>query len=168
MSSHLTMVANPCATFSRASTWICEISSSSNADEWGTLVTAASISSGVQLLLTETGHPTRAYCSNKFAAGCRLPLHIGNTRPRNFPLMTPSGPVNSSSNAIGHQRMPLLNCFSTNFAEYCPVLVLYVQLPPTRSTHTVFSGWRQVESACLTGVLNSVLGIADGRSDLSQ
>ena len=32
MSSHLTMVSNPCADFSRALTWICEIASSSNAN----------------------------------------------------------------------------------------------------------------------------------------
>ena len=61
MSSHLTMVANPCAAFSRASNWICEIVLSSNANEWGPLVTAVSISSGVQSLPTNTGHPTCAY-----------------------------------------------------------------------------------------------------------
>ena len=42
-SSQLTMVANLCANFSCASTWICEIVSSSNADEWEPLVTASSI-----------------------------------------------------------------------------------------------------------------------------
>ena len=47
---------------------------------------------------TETGHQTRAYCSNKFSARCRLALPLGNTIPRNFPSMTPSVPVNSSSN----------------------------------------------------------------------
>ena len=98
MSSHLTIVAKPFADFSRVSSWIYEIASSSNADEWVLLVTAASISSGVQSRPTETGHPTRTYRSNKFSARCRLALHLGNTRPRNFPSMTPSGPVNSLSN----------------------------------------------------------------------
>ena len=85
MSSHLTMVENPCADFSYASTWICENLSSSNDDEWGPLVTDASISYGFQSCPTKTGHPTCAYCSNKFAAGCCLALHLGNMRPRNFP-----------------------------------------------------------------------------------
>ena len=35
MSSHLTMVAKSCVDFPLASTYICEISSSSNAKEWG-------------------------------------------------------------------------------------------------------------------------------------
>ena len=47
ISSRLTMVENPCAVFSRASTWIFNIVSYSNADEWEPLVTAAFISSGV-------------------------------------------------------------------------------------------------------------------------
>ena len=96
--SHLTVFANPCADFPCASTWICEIASSFNADEWGPLVTDAYISSGVQSRPTDTRHPARTYCSNKFAARCRLALHIRKTRPRNFPRMTPSDPVNSSSN----------------------------------------------------------------------
>ena len=79
------MVANPWADFSRDSTRICEIASSSNADEWGPLVTAASVSSGIQLSPTESGNPARAYCSNKFAAGCCLALHLGKTIPRKFP-----------------------------------------------------------------------------------
>ena len=77
---------------------VCVGTMSSNDDKWGPLVTASSISYGVQSRPTETRHPTCAYCSNKFAAGCRLALHLGNMRPRNFPSMTPSGPVNSSSN----------------------------------------------------------------------
>ena len=43
MQPHFTMVANPFADFSRESTWIFAISLSSNVDEWGTLVNAASI-----------------------------------------------------------------------------------------------------------------------------
>ena len=100
MSSHLTMVANPCDAFYHGLTWICEIESSSNVDDWGPLVTAASISSGVQSRPTETGHTTRAYCSNKFSARYRLTLHLGNMRPHNFSSMNPSGPVNSSSNRL--------------------------------------------------------------------
>ena len=61
MLSHLTMVANPCSDFSRSSTCIFVITLSSNADEWGTLVTDASLSSGVQSRPIKTGHPTRAY-----------------------------------------------------------------------------------------------------------
>ena len=97
-SFHLNMVANSCAAFSRASTWFYGIASSYNADEWGGLVTAASISSGFQSRPTETRHLTRAYLSNKCSAGCRLALHLGNTRPRNFTSMTPYVPVRSSSN----------------------------------------------------------------------
>ena len=98
MSSHLTIFSNPCADFSCALTCICEVESSSNADEFGTLVTAASISSGVLLHQTDTRHPTCAYCSIKFAAGCCLALYLENTRPHYFPSMTPSEPVNYSSN----------------------------------------------------------------------
>ena len=119
MSSHLTMVANPCADFSRASTWICEIASSSNSYEWGILFTAASISYGVQSRPTKTGHPTHVYCSNKFAAGCRLAFHLGNTIPCNFPLMTPSGPVNSSSN----RRRSSSNAVADLFFHQCCVML---------------------------------------------
>ena len=97
MSSHLKMVTNPCATFYRASTWICEIASSYNANEWGALVTTDSISSGAQLRPTKTGHPTCAYCSNKLASECCLALHLENTIPCKFLSMTPSFRVNSSS-----------------------------------------------------------------------
>ena len=107
MSHHITMVEDTCADFSRSVTWIFEIASSSNADEWVPLFTAASISYGVQLHPTNTGLLTCAYCSNKFAARCRLALHLVNTIPSDFPVMTPSGPVNSllnrrwsSSNAV--------------------------------------------------------------------
>ena len=123
MSSHLTMVAKYCAAFTHASTWICEIASYSNADEWGPLITAAYISSGVQLRPTETGHPTHAYCSNKFSTRCQLALHLGNTRPRNFLSLTKSSPVNSSSNLSWslentvdhlyfHQCHGTLSCFN--------------------------------------------------------
>ena len=115
MSSHRTMVANPCAAFSRALTWICEIESSSNADEWGKLVTADSISSEVQSCPTKTGHLTRAYCSNKLAAGCRLALNLGNLRPRNFPLMNPYGPVNYLSN----RRQSSANAIADLFTNQC-------------------------------------------------
>ena len=98
MLSQFAMVANPCADFSRALTWICEIALHYNANKWGPLVTAAYISSGSQLRPTETGYPTHAYFSNKFDAGYILALHLENIRPHNFPLMTPSVPVNSSSN----------------------------------------------------------------------
>ena len=43
MQSHLTVVANPWAAFYCASTWILLFASSSNANEWGPLVTSASI-----------------------------------------------------------------------------------------------------------------------------
>ena len=115
MSSNLTMVVNPCAAFPHASNWICEIASSSNADEWGTLFTDASILSGVQSRPTETGHPARAYCSNKFAAGCRLTLHLENTRPRNFPSMTPPGPFKSSSNRRWSSANAVADLFSHQY-----------------------------------------------------
>ena len=70
--------------------------------------------------------------------------------------------------AIVHQPTVLMTFFFTNVAERCPVLVLVVQLPPTRLTHAFFSGWRQIKSARPTLVLNSVLGIADDCSNLSQ
>ena len=98
MSSHLTMVASPYADFFCALAWIIEISSPSNDYEWGSLVTSASISSGVQSRPTETGHLTHAYCSKKIASGCCLILHLRNTKPFNFSLMTPFVLVNSSSN----------------------------------------------------------------------
>ena len=98
MSSHLTIVSNPCDDFSCVLTWIIAISSYYNTEEWGTLVTAASTSFRLQLRPTNTRHPTRAYCSNKFSFGCCLALHLGNTRPCNFPLMTTSVTVNCSSN----------------------------------------------------------------------
>ena len=98
MSSHHKIVANPCADFPRASTWISATASYYNAKKWGTFVTADSISSGVQSRPTETGHLTRAYCSNKLAARCWVALRILNKRPCKFPSMTPSGPVKSSSN----------------------------------------------------------------------
>ena len=115
MSSHPTMVANCCPAFSRASTWICEIASSSNADEWGPLVTADSISSGFHSRPNDTRHPTRAYCSNRFSAGCRLALHLGNIKPRNCPSMNPSGPVNSSSN----RRQSSSNIVADLFFHQC-------------------------------------------------
>ena len=98
VSSNLTMVEKPHAAFCRALTWICEVASYFNADEWGILFTAASILSVSQSRPTKTGHTTRAYYSNKCSSGCCLALHLGNTRPRNFPLMNTSGPVNSPSN----------------------------------------------------------------------
>ena len=115
ISSHLTMVENPCADFSCALTWICAISYSSDPDEWRHLVTAASVSSGFQSRPTETWHPTRAYCSNKFSAGCCLALHLGNMRPRNFSYMTSSGPVNSSSN----RRCSSVNAVADLFSHQC-------------------------------------------------
>ena len=141
MSSRLTMVANPCANVSRASTWICEIASYSNVDEWGRLVTSASILSGDQSHPTETRHPTCTYCGNKFATECFLALHLGNTRPCNFPSMTPSGPVNylsnlcrSSVNAVAdlffHQCCKTLSPFgvgcaaATNTLDLCFVIWL--------------------------------------------
>ena len=161
MPPHLTMVANTCAAFSH----FC--ASSYNADEWRPLVTDDSILSGVHLRPTETRHPNCAYGSNKFAAGCRLAIHLGNTIPRNFPSMTPSVPVNSSSNRRPSSSSAIADLFCTNIAEHCPVLVLAVQLPPTRSTWAFFSGWHQIESARPNLVLHSVLGIVYGRSDLS-
>ena len=115
MSYHLTMVANPCAAFYRDLTWICEIASSYNADKWGPLVTAAYKSSGAQSRPTETRRPTRAYCSNKFAAGCCLALRLVNTRPRKFPSMNPYGPVNSLSN----RRWSSANAVSNLFSHQC-------------------------------------------------
>ena len=117
MSSHLTIVGKTCAAFYRDSTWICVIASYSNANDWGTLVTAASISSGVQSCPTETGHPTRAYCSNKFSSGWRLALHLGNTIPHNFPPMTSYRLVNSSSN---HRRSSA-NAVAGMFIHQCRV-----------------------------------------------
>ena len=131
------MVANRCADFTRASNWICEIASSSNYDQCGPLATSASIYSGVQFRTTETGHPTSAYFSNKFRAWCCFALHLGNTRPHNFPSMATSGPdKNPRVTAVGHQPMPLLTCFPTNVVEHFPVLVLDDHLPPTRSTRS--------------------------------
>ena len=43
MSYNLSMVANPSDDFPRASTWISEITSSSNADEWGSLIMLTTI-----------------------------------------------------------------------------------------------------------------------------
>ena len=139
------MVAKPCADFYRASTWICEIETSSNADEWGPLVSTVSISSGFQSRPTETRHLTRSYCSNKFAAGCRLAFHLENMRPCNFPSMTPSGPVNSminlyqsSSNAVPdlffHQCRGRLYRFSVGCAVAANTLDLRfsLQLAPDR------------------------------------
>ena len=117
---------------------IIEITLSSNSDEWGPLVTAVSISSGVQALPSETVHTTHAYCSNKFAAGCRLAPHLVNTSARDFPLMNPFGLVNPHVTAISRQPTPFLTCFSTNVAERCLILVLDVQLKPTRTTR-IFS-----------------------------
>ena len=168
MLSYLTMVANPYAAFSRVLNWTFETTSSSNTDEWGTLVTAASISSGFQLRTTETGHPICAYCSNKFAAGCCLALYLGNTRPRNFLLMTPSGSVISSGNRRLSSSNAVADLFSRNVTERCPVFVLAVQLPPTRSTCAFSSVLRRFESARPTRVLNLVLRILDGRSNLSR
>ena len=84
-------------------------------DEWGPLVLAASISSGVQSCPTDTGHLTRAYLSNKYSAGCRLTLHIANTRPCKFPSMTPSGRVNFFSN----HRWSSSNAVSDLFSHQC-------------------------------------------------
>ena len=64
---------------------------------------------------TKTGHPTRSYCSNKFVAGCRLTLHIGNAIPRNYPYMTPYVPVNSSNNS----RRSSANAFDDLFSHQC-------------------------------------------------
>ena len=168
MSSHLTMVTNPCSDFSCASTWIFEIASSSNDDEWGILVTDAFISYGVQSRLTKIGHPNRAYCSNKFASGCCLALHLGNTRPCNFPLMNPYGPVNPSSN----RRQSWANAVSDMFFHQCCGTLSRFVVGCTAAANALdlrfFSGSRRVESARPNGVLNSMLGIADGRSDLNQ
>ena len=109
------MVANLSALFSNASTWIFEIASSTNSDEWEPLGTAASMSSGVQSLPTMTGHPICAYYSNKFAARCRLDLHLGNTRPRKFPSMTLYGTVNPSSNC----RWSSYNAVADLFSDKC-------------------------------------------------
>ena len=165
MSSHLTMIANPCAAFSRASTCIFEIASSSNADEWGTLVTAAPITSGFQSRPTETGHPTRAYCIKTFAAGCHLTLHLGNTRPHNFPSMTPSGTVKSPSNC----RRSSANAVADLFLHQCRGTLYFFGAGCTATANALnsrfFSGLRRVKSARPTCVLNSMLGIADWRSD---
>ena len=117
MLSHLTIFAKPCAAFSCASTWMYENVSSSNYDEWGTLVNTDSISSGAQSRPTKTGHPTRAYCSNKFSAGCCLTLHIGNTIPHNFPSMTQSDPVNSYSNRRRSSANAFADLFPINVAS---------------------------------------------------
>ena len=69
--------------------------------------------------------------------------------------------------AVYNQPMPLLTCFYTNVAERCPILVLAVQLPPTRLTRAFYSGWSCIKSARPNGVLNSVLIIADWRYELS-
>ena len=167
MSSHLTIVTNPCAAFTIATTWICEIASCSKSDEWGTLVTPVSISSGVESRPTKIGHPTRAYYSNKFSAGCRLALHLGDKRPRHFQLMNTSSPVISLINHRWSSDNDVVHLFFTNVAECYPVLVLSVQMLPMLLTSAFLSGSLQVESARPTRVLNSMLGIADGRSDLS-
>ena len=135
MLSHPTIVENPCASFPRASTWICEIASSFNVDEWENLVISASISYGFQSRPTNNGHPTHAYCNNKFAARFCLDLHIGNAISPNFPSTTPSVPVNSLSNRRRSSANSVADLFFTNVAEHCPVLVLAVQLPSMRSTH---------------------------------
>ena len=49
--------------------------------------------------------------------------------------------------SVGHQPTPLLNCFPTNVAERCPVLVLVVQLPPMRSTRDFFL-WLESDREC--------------------
>ena len=69
---------------------------------------------------------------------------------------------------VGNQPTPLLTCFSTNVSEWCPVSVLVVQLPPPLSNCAFYSGWIQVEIVCPTCVLDLILGIADGRSNLSR
>ena len=72
-------------------------------------------SSGFQLCPIETRHLTRGYTSNKFATGCRLALHLGNTIPRNFQSMTPSGPVISLSN----RRRSSANAVDDLFSHQC-------------------------------------------------
>ena len=167
MLSHRIMFANPFADFPCASTYIFEIALSSNTDEWGTLVTAAPISSGVQSRPTKTGHPTRAYFSNKFATGCRLALHLGNTRRRNFPDMTPSLPVYSLSNRHWSSTNAVAELFSH---QYCRTLSR-LSVGCTAAANTLdsrfFSGSLRVESAHPNRVLNLVLVIADGRYDSS-
>ena len=151
MSSHLSTVAIPCDAFSCASTWVFEISSSYNADEWGPLVTAASISSGGQLRPTETRHPTRVYRSNKFASGCCLALHIENTIPRNFPSMTPPVPVNPSNNF----RQSSSNAVSDLFSHQCCGTLSQFGVGCTACKF--YSGWCQFDIARPTRVLNLVL-----------
>ena len=56
----------------------------------------------------------------------------------------------------------------SDLSRYAWTVFLTVQLPPTLLTRTSFSGLRRVESARLTRVLNSMLGIVDGRSELSR
>ena len=133
----------------------------------GPLVTAASISYGVQSRPTKTGHLTRAYCSNKFSALCRLVLYLENTRPRNFPWITPSGPVKSSSN----RRRSSANSVTDQFFHQCRETLSRFGVGCTAAVNVLdsrfFYGWRQVESARPTCVLNSMLGTADGWSDLS-
>ena len=69
---------------------------------------------------------------------------------------------------VGHHTMPLLTCFPTNVAEHCPVLVFSAQIPPTFLTHAFLSGLHRINSARPTRVLNLMLRVADGRSDLSR
>ena len=126
MLSHLTMVANPCANFPHASTWISAIASSYNANEWGTLVTAASISSEVQSRPTETGHTTCAYCSNKFPPGAATLSILEILDLVTFHWWLHLAQLTPRVTAVGHHPKTLLTCFSTNFAERCTVLVLSI------------------------------------------
>ena len=167
MSSHLTIVANPCAAFPRASTWICEIASFSNADEWGLLVTAAFILYVVQSRPTKTRHPTRAYCSKKISAGYHLALYLRNTRPRNFPSMTPSRPVNSSRTCCRSSYNAAADLFSHQFSGTLSRFGVGCTAAANALDSRFLSGSRRVESARLIRVLNSMLVISDGRSDLS-
>ena len=88
------------------------------------------------------------------------------TRPRNFLSMTPSGPDNSLVN----HRWLSANAIADLFFHQCRRTLSRFGVGCTSADHALelrfFSGWLRIEIARLTRVLNSVLIIVDGRSEL--
>ena len=129
MSFHLTMVANPCSDFSRASNWIFKLHH------------LPMRMNGVLWLLLPPFHLDYSHVQPR--PGIR-PMHIAviNLLPGvaslsilvNFHRWLHLAQLTPGVNAVGHQPIPLLTCFPTNVTERCPVSVLDVKLFPMRST----------------------------------